>query len=439
MGHSMSNATRTATTSFLIAAVFAFLSLFFVTSIQSSGDAQAQSSVRPPANATQNAVPGRAQGSGVAARRTQPQKLKDGIVPGGSLGNRSQADIWRKIREGTAGNVSIQDKSAGTLIRGTGNRLKSQKDVIAATQSRGGSAGNLNRNNAGINSWIAVRNGPLVRYGLYAMGGILALLAIFFLFRGRIRIEHGAAGTTIERFNSIERTGHWLLAVSFMILAISGLNLLYGREFLIPLLGKETFAVLAFGGKLAHNYVAFAFMLGLLMILVMWVKNNLPHSRDIVWLLKGGGMFSKGSHPSAGKFNAGQKILFWLVILCGISISMSGLALMFPFETNMFGKTFAILNGFGANLPAQVSGIEEQQYASLWHSIMALFMIVVIIAHIYIGSLGMEGAIDAMTTGRVDVNWAREHHDIWAEEAMQAEASVVRDAVSNGSTVQPAE
>lgn len=435
----MRSTNRTNSATVLIAAVFAFLSLFFAASIQFSDDAVAQSSVRPPANATRSVVPGSAPNSGVAAPHVQPPKLKDGMVPGGALGNRSQADIWRKIRQGASGNVSIPDKRAGQIMRGVSNRLKSEKDVIAATQSRGGSAGNLNRNMAGIASWINVRNGPLLRYGLYAMAGIIAVLAVFFLIRGRIRIEHGAAGTTIQRFNSIERIGHWLLAVSFIVLALTGLNLLYGREFLIPLFGKETFAMLAYAGKLTHNYVAFAFMLGLLMILVMWVKHNIPHTRDITWLLKGGGMFSKNSHPSAKKFNAGQKILFWLVIISGVSISMSGLALMFPFETNMFAKTFTFLNSLGASLPAQVSAIEEQQYASLWHSIMALFMVCIIIAHIYIGSLGMEGAIDAMTTGRVDVNWAREHHDIWAEEAMEAEAAVVRQAVVGGSKVQPAE
>lgn len=435
----MRNTNRTTSATLLIAAAFAFLSVFFTTSIQFSEGAFAQSSVRPPANATRNVVPGSAQNSGVAAPSVQPPILKDGIVPGGALGNRSQADIWREIRQGTTGNVSIPDKRSGQLIRGVDNRLKSEKDVIAATQSRGGSAGNLNRNMAGIASWINVRNGPLLRYGLYAMAAMLALLAVFFLIRGRIRIQNGWAGTTIQRFNSVERIGHWLLAVSFIILALTGLNLLYGREFLIPLFGKEAFAAIAFAGKLTHNYVAFAFMLGLLMILVMWVKHNIPHPRDITWLLKGGGMFSKHSHPSAKKFNAGQKILFWLVILSGISISLSGLALMFPFETNMFAKTFTFLNSLGATLPTQVSAIEEQQYASLWHSIVALFMVCIIIAHIYIGSVGMEGAIDAMTTGRVDINWAREHHDIWAEEAMQAETEVVRQAVAGGSKVQPAE
>jgi formate dehydrogenase subunit gamma len=427
----------------LFAATFIFIALLLAAPLQMISDAAAQSSVRPPANATTNTVPGNSglhRGGRAAGRDAgKPLNLQGGNVPGGSLGTKSQADIWRKIRSGETGGVSIPDKNAGQLIRGTDTRLRTKADIIAATQSRGGAAGNLNRNNAGIMSWIEIRNGPLVRYGLYAMGGVIALLAVFFLIRGRIRIEHGAAGTTIERFTSIERIAHWLLAISFIILALTGLNLLYGREFLIPLLGKETYANIALAGKLTHNYVSFAFVLGLVMILVLWIRENIPHPRDILWILKGGGLLIKGVHPSARKFNAGQKILFWLIIISGISITASGIALMFPFETSLFGKTFGILNSVGASLPATVSPVQEQQYASLWHSIMALFMICVIIAHIYIGSIGMEGAIDAMTTGRVDANWAREHHDIWAEEAMHAEADLAREAMAGGSKVQPAE
>ena len=170
-------------------------------------------------------------------------------------------------------------------------------------------------------------------------------------------------------------------------------------------------------------------MLGLAMIFVTWVKDNIPHPRDLVWLAKGGGIIG-GGHPSSKKFNAGQKIIFWLVILGGVSISMSGIALMFPFETAMFAKTFAALNTIGFDLPTQVSAMDEQKYASLWHSIVALFLICVILAHIYIGSIGMEGAFDAMGTGQVDLNWAREHHDLWTEEVMQAEDEIVRQAVA---------
>lgn len=165
----MRNIKRTAA-----AVAFALLTLLSVNT-QFTNDAAAQSSVRPPANATQNAVPG--SGDPTAGRPTrQPTELRDGAVPGGSMGTNSDADIWRKIRDGVTGNVSIPDKRSGQMIRGTDNRLRTREDVIAATESRGGSAGNLGGNNAGIASWIELRNGPLVRYGLYAMGGIIALL-----------------------------------------------------------------------------------------------------------------------------------------------------------------------------------------------------------------------------------------------------------------------
>ena len=157
--------------------------------------AHAQSSVRPPSNATTSEVPGSQQGGAPPAARQglpgrpaiQAPQLKDGAVPGGSLGTRSSSDIWRKLREGAPGTVSIPDKRAGELIRGTGQRLRSKDDILAAVQE-GGS--DVSRNNMGINSWVAFRSGPLATYGLYAMGGMLVLLALFFLVRGRIKIEH---------------------------------------------------------------------------------------------------------------------------------------------------------------------------------------------------------------------------------------------------------
>lgn len=379
-----------------------------------SGTALAQSSVRPPDNATTSEPPRPGAPVVIPGRSTVPSSApQDGNVPGNALGNRSQSDIWRKIREGQAGGVSIPDAKAGQLIRGRDARLRTQDDVRRAMDR--------SYDQGGISSWVAFRSGPLARYGAYAMGGTIVLLALFFLLRGRIRVEHGLSGRFVERFNSIERIGHWLLAISFIVLALTGLNLLYGRQFLIPLLGPNTYAGIAYAGKLTHNYVGFAFIAGLVLIFVNWARHNIPHPRDLVWLMQGGGLFTKGLHPSSKKFNAGQKIIFWLVILGGASISLSGIALMFPFQTAMFGKTFAFLNIFGLGLPTELSAIQEMQYQSLWHAIMALFLICVILAHIYIGSIGMEGAIDAVTTGQVDENWAREHHDLWLAEVREAE------------------
>ena len=190
------------------------------------------------------------------------------------------------------------------------------------------------------------------------------------------------------------------------------------------LIGAEAFSFISIWGKWLHNYVAFAFMIGLALTFVVWIRHNFPHWRDVVWLLKGGGMFVKGSHPPAWKFNAGQKILFWLVMLGGLSLSLSGLALLFPFQTALFAKTFAAVNMLagsraGANLPTQLTPIQEMQYATSWHSIVALALIVVIVAHIYIGTLGMQGAFSAMGSGQVDVNWAKEHHSLWAEREIE--------------------
>jgi len=319
---------------------------------------------------------------------TAKQSPVGGNVPGEALGSSSDAEIWRKIRASGQGSVSLQDNNAGRLIQSAGD------------------------------DWRNWRLGPLITYSAWAILAMVGLLGLFYALRGRIRVHEGMSGRTIHRFGINERVSHWLVALSFIILGLTGLNLLFGRSLLIPLIGKDAFASISQIGKLLHNYVAFAFMLGLVLIFFHWVRHNFPNRHDVIWLLKGGGFFTK-SHPPARKFNAGQKILFWLVLLSGISLSVSGWTLLFPFTTSFFADTFVLLNGwFGTTLPTELTLIQEQQYAALWHSIVAVFMTVVILAHIYIGSVGMEGAISAMTTGDVDVNWAKAHHSVWVEEEM---------------------
>jgi formate dehydrogenase subunit gamma len=326
------------------------------------------SSVRPPPGAS---IPG---GPNVV----QPERW-------GQYDN----EMWRRVREGVRGQVSIPDKKAAQLVQSDGE------------------------------AWRNFRNGPLPRYGAWGLGGVIVVLAAFFLVRGRIAIEHGWAGHTLTRFGDLERFGHWLLATSFIILALTGLNILYGRYVLLPVIGKEAFASLSQTGKWLHNYVAFAFMVGLALTFIVWIRHNFPTLRDLVWLAKGGGLLVKGSHPPAWKFNAGQKILFWLVMLGGLSISLSGIALMFPFQTALFAKTFALVNVLGFSYPTDLTPLQEMQYASSWHAVVALVLVGLIIAHIYIGTLGMEGAFSAMGSGQVDENWAKEHHSLWAEEELK--------------------
>jgi formate dehydrogenase subunit gamma len=309
---------------------------------------------------------------------------EQGQVPGGSLGNSSDADLWRAIRRGENFTTSLPNDRAGVLIQSEGD------------------------------NWRAFRNGPLSTYGAWALLGVVAVLALYFAIRGRIRIEHGWSGHKVTRFSGLDRFAHWLTATCFVVLALTGLNMLYGRYVLRPLIGPELFSMLMLGGKYAHNFLAFGFMLGLVLMFVLWVWYNFPNRYDFVWLAKAGGMLTKGSHPPAKKFNAGQKLLFWLVILGGISVSASGLMLMFPFDFEAFGPTFGWINwAIGTDLPTALAPMQEMQLAQLWHSIVGLGLIAVIIAHIYIGTIGMEGAFDAMGSGEVDENWAREHHSVW--------------------------
>jgi formate dehydrogenase subunit gamma len=335
--------------------------------------------------------------TGSAALDHEAQAQEQGRVPGQALGSASDADLWRAVRRGDRFQVSLPDAQAGVLVQSEGE------------------------------NWRAFRNGPLTMWGVWGMVGMIVFLAIYFLLRGRIRIEAGPAGRRVERFNGIERFAHWLTASSFIVLALTGLNVLYGRY----LFGADpaanagdfgalhtAFATLTYYGKIAHAYVAFAFMAGLVMIFVLWVRDNLLDKYDIPWLLQGGGLVVKGSHPPSLKFNMGQKIIFWIVILGGLSLALSGISLMFPFEFAFFDMTFGFLNIFGLGLPTDLTAIEEMQLSDAWHAIVALAMVVVVIAHIYIGSLGMEDAFWAMGNGQVDENWMIENHSAWAEKVL---------------------
>ncbi|APX91153.1 formate dehydrogenase subunit gamma [Brevirhabdus pacifica] len=315
-------------------------------------------------------------------------------APLGTLGGASDPELWRALRYNSA-------------------------DVIASSRTPGATV----LVQEGGMWWLDFRAGPLRTYGGWLLLGTLGLLALFLLLRGRIRIEGPITGVTLPRFNGFERFTHWMTAVSFVLLGISGLITLFGRVGLIPYVGKENYAVLAQASKWVHNNVSWAFMLGIILIFVLWVVENIPNRHDVKWLMMGGGIFSKGKHPPAKKFNAGQKMIFWAVILLGVSVSASGLSLLFPFEVPMFAATFAWVNDLGlphylgmADLPGTLAPHEEMQFSQLWHSIVAFVFMAVILAHIYLGTIGMEGAFDAMGSGRVEKQWAKEHHSIWYEE-----------------------
>lgn len=264
------------------------------------------------------------------------------------------------------GRVSIPDARAGALVQPAGK------------------------------AWRDFHNVTLAWVGGIAVGGMLLVLVAFWFGRGRIAIEGGMSGRTIQRFNLLERANHWMVATSFIVLGLTGLNITFGRHLLLPLMGPYAFATMSEWGKIAHNFLAFPFTLGIVVMLLLWVKDNIPNKRDIEWFKMGGGLIGKG-HPKAGRFNGGQKMVFWITVLGGALVAVSGYVLIFPF--------------WGTD-------VNQMQLAHIVHSLISVLMIAAMIAHIYIGSLGMEGAFDAMGSGQVDLNWAKEHHGLWVEEEM---------------------
>jgi formate dehydrogenase subunit gamma len=262
-------------------------------------------------------------------------------------------------------------------------------------------------------NWRAFHEVTLPWIGGIAILGILALLVVFYLWRGMVRIQSGRSGRTIVRFNAFERFVHWMTATCFIILALSGLNITFGRALLLPLMSPEAFTALSQWAKYAHIYLSFPFTLGVVLIFLIWIAGNIPDRTDVNWLKEGGGIVGD-AHPPAYRFNAGQKMVYWIVVLGGAAVAVTGYILMFPF----YGTSIA-----------------GMQTAQAVHGVVAVLFVAVMIAHIYIGTIGMEGAFEAMGTGTVDENWAKEHHSLWLEE----EKAKARGESAPGGRMQPAE
>lgn len=283
----------------------------------------------------------------------------------------TEEQLLNALKPGSAaeigGRVSIPDVKSSTLIRPAGRE------------------------------WREFHQGTMHLIGGVAILGMLALLSVFFFTRGKIMIPGGPTNRTITRFGSFDRFVHWTTAGCFIVLALSGLNITFGKTLLIPIFGESAFAAAAQLGKYAHNYLAFPFMIGLVLMFLIWVKDNIPGKIDVEWFAQGGGLVGKG-HPKAKRFNGGQKMVFWAVIIGGAALSVSGWYLLFPYTAG---------------------GVLNLQFWNMVHGVVSMLLIGAMLAHAYIGSIGMEGAFDAMGSGEVDLNWAKEHHSLWVEEEMK--------------------
>ena len=275
------------------------------------------------------------------------------------------AQLWRDVRGATTGISQVRGPEAGVLV------------------------------NSGGQDWRMLRNDRVKTYGGWALFLLLVGIVIYHGLHGPIRLENGRSGQVVDRWSVSVRTIHWYTAILFIIMALTGLSIMFGRTLLLPLMGPEGFGAWAQFCKSAHNYLGPAFALGVIATMIAGIRINLPAKGDMEWLIKGGGFFGS-EHVPAGKLNAGEKLFtYWVLFIVGGAVCVTGLILDFP----NFGQTR-----------------ETMQFMSLIHGISTVIWAIFVIAHIYLSTACVEGTFDAMWEGRVDVNWAKQHHDLWYQE-----------------------
>ena len=250
----------------------------------------------------------------------------------------------------------------------------------------------------GGHEWRKLRNGPVTFYGGIILLIPFGVLLFYYLWKGQIKLHGQPTGRLIERFNGVERVTHWTMAISFVILALTGILILFGKHIVLPWLGYAAFSWITIVSKNLHNFVGPLFIFALVVFILLFVKDNIPKAYDTQWLAKFGGMLS-GEHVPSGRFNAGEKVLFWsLVMVLCVVIAITGLIL---------------------NFPNWNQGREAMQLANLIHGGLAILAIAMSCFHIYLGTVGMQGSYNAMRTGLVDETWAKEHHEYWYNEVKE--------------------
>jgi formate dehydrogenase subunit gamma len=298
----------------------------------------------------------------------------------------NNSEVWREVKSGQPNYTSIPGREVGVLVQPQA-RFPGQDGMTTAGEA-----------------WRKYRNGPITFYGGWLVVAVMAIIAAIYFVLGPIKLHDRLTGRMIERFSLAERWTHWIVAISFCVLGVSGLLMLFGKYVLLPVIGYTLFGWLTSLAKNLHNFVAPLFIAGLLVFIVMYIKDNLPEKGDLSWALNSWKFF-KGEHLPAGRFNAGEKAWFWggVVVLCLI-MTVSGLVMLFPnLEAFELRATF--------------------QQASVVHAIAAVLVIGAGLGHIYLGTIGVEGAYRNMRDGVTDETWAKEHHELWYNEVKGAKRS----------------
>jgi formate dehydrogenase subunit gamma len=308
---------------------------------------------------------------------TQEQQQRQMTQPG------NNAPVWRQVREEAKEHyTSIKGRETGVLVQSAGD------------------------------TWRRIRNGPVTFWGGWAVIAVLAVIGALYFAKGPIKLHERPTGRLMQRFTSMEQIAHWCMAISFCVLGISGLIMLFGKHVLLPVIGYTLFAWLTSLAKNLHNFVGPFFIVSTLMFVVIFIRDNLPRAYDFMWFRKSFAYMTGGAHVPSGRFNAGEKAWFWGgVVVLSVIVSWTGLILLFP----NFDQTRATM-----------------QEAWVWHAVAALIYIAVSLGHIYMGTIGVEGAYASMRTGYVDEIWAKEHHEYWYNEAKSGKAAAASGAVPAG-------
>ena len=319
-----------------------------------------------------------AAGLAQAQSEAQQQKQRQLDQPG------NNAPVWREVRkEGSQENyTSIKGREANVLVQSAGN------------------------------TWRQIRNGPVTFYGGWLVVIVTLALAAFYIVKGPLKLHDKPSGRMVERFTLAERWAHWMMAISFCVLGVTGLTTLFGKHVVLPVIGYTLFAWLSALAKNLHNFVAPLFIASLLVFIVMFLKDNVYQKGDLGWFAKAWRMFVKGEHIPSWRFNMGEKAYFWfgVVGLC-LVLGVTGLILLFP----NFDQVRATM-----------------QLASIVHAVAAMLMIALALGHIYVGTIGVEGAFRNMADGATDEVWAKEHHELWYNEVKRGAKLAPGGAVPAG-------
>jgi len=267
-------------------------------------------------------------------------------------------------------------------------------------------------------AWRQVRNQWIIPYGGALFLITAAAIGLFYWKQGPVGGHEPDTGRLIERFSYFERVAHWSMAISFVVLAVSGLVLAFGKFFLLPILGGTLFGWLSYAMKNVHNFVGPLFAVALVIFIVTYVRDNIPSKADLTWLVQGGGIFREKAAPSP-RFNAGEKIVFWGgVIFLGLGIVGSGL-------------------GLNQLTPGVAYTRANMQVAHIVHAVASMLMMAMILGHIYLGSVGVKGAYQGMRTGYVDEAWAKEHHELWYDDIKAGRVPAQRSRSSGATGLAP--